>query len=109
MLHGLLGPVFYTEKPLCVDDGTDTGAARIHVSKSAPLQQELAGREECQHLCKVSVLNTKFAINTYVVLGRVLSPLTRHATNKAQCMDRHRIDHLLQVYPPWGYFRPGRE
>jgi hypothetical protein len=33
MLHGLLGPVSCTGKPLCVADGTDTEAARIHVSK----------------------------------------------------------------------------
>jgi hypothetical protein len=32
MLYGWLGPVSCIGRLLCIDDGTDTGAVRIHVS-----------------------------------------------------------------------------
>jgi hypothetical protein len=43
---------------LCIVGEMDIEVFRAHVSKLAPSQQELEGREECQHLGKVRFINT---------------------------------------------------
>ena len=87
MLYGWPGPVSCIGRLLCIDDETDTGAVRIHVSSSAPFQQELGGREVCQYLSTVSVLNSSLAVVAYVALGRASAPLACHTTSAAQCID----------------------
>jgi hypothetical protein len=102
-LHGPRGLVSRIGKPLYVVDGMDIGVVHTHVSRLTLSQQEPEEREECQHLSKVSIMNTLLSVNAYVALDQVQDLYACQTTIDLQYTDLHRNDHPFQVCPPLAY------